>query len=94
MKLLSEEVKWCRWKMIGHIQRQDHHNHCNIALTWPPESERRKGRPKIILRRTVKKERKEMGWKSWTEVQTKAADREKWKHSLKALCATRHEVGR
>ena len=94
MKPLSEEVKLRRWKMIGHILRQDHNNDCNIALTWAPEGKRRKGRPKTTWRRTVEKERQEGGWKSWSEVRTAAADREKWKRSVKALCATRHEVDR
>ena len=93
MKPLSEEVKLRRWKMIGHI-RQDHNNDCNIALTWAPEGKRRKGRPKTTWRRTVEKERQEGGWKSWSEVRTAAADREKWKHSVEALCATRHDVDR
>ena len=94
MKPLSEEVKLRRWKMIGHILRQDHNNDCNIALTWAPEGKRRRGRPKTTWRRTVDKERREAGWKSWAEARTAAADREKWKSSVKALCATRHEVDR
>ena len=32
MKLLSEKVKWRRWKVIGLILRQDN-NGCNIAIT-------------------------------------------------------------
>ena len=32
--------------------------------------------------------------KQTVEVRTAAADREKWKSSVKALCATRHEVDR
>ena len=38
-------------------------------------------------RRTVEKERKEAGWQSWSEVRTAAADHEKFKRSVKALCA-------
>ena len=34
---LSEEIKRRRWKMIGHILRQDQDNDCNIAMTWAPE---------------------------------------------------------
>ena len=94
MRPLSDEVKLRRWKMIGHILRQDHNNDCNIAMTWAPEGKRRKGRPKTTWRRTVEKERGEGGWKSWLEVRTAAANREKWRSSVKALCATRHEVDR
>ena len=94
MKPLSEEVKLRRWKMIGHILRQDHNNDCSIAMTWAPEGKRRKGRPKTTWRRTVEKERKEGGWKSWSEARTAAAYHEKWRSSVKALYATRHEVDR
>ena len=94
MKQLSAEVKLRRWKMIGHILRQNHDNDCNVAMTWAPEGKRRKGRPKTTWRRTVEKERKEAGWTSWAEVRTAAADRETWKCSVKALCATRHQVDR
>jgi len=91
MKPLSEEVKYRRWKLIGHILRQDRNNDCNIAISWAPEGKRRRGRPKTTWRRTVEKERKEAGWSSWEETRTIAADREKWSTSVKALCATRHE---
>ena len=33
MKLLSEEVKTRRWKMIGHILRQDRGSDGNVAVT-------------------------------------------------------------
>ena len=92
MKPLSEEVKWRRWKMIGHILRQDQNNDCNIAITWAPEGKGRRGRRKATWRRTVEKEREEAGWKSWNEVRIVAADREKWKRSVKALCAMRREA--
>ena len=44
--------------------------------------------------KTVEKERAEAGWQSYEEVKTTAAKREKWKDSLEALCATRHEEDR
>ena len=94
IKALSKEVKLRRWKMIGHILRQDHNIDCSIAMTWAPEGKRRKGRPKTTWRRTVEKERKEGGWNSWSEARTAAANREKWRSSVEALCATRHKVDR
>ena len=94
LKPLSEEVKWRRWKMIGHILRQDPKNDCNIALTWAPEGKRRRGRPKTTWRRTVEKERREAGWDSWNQVRVIAADKKGWRCSVKALCATRHEEDR
>ncbi|KAJ8333487.1 hypothetical protein SKAU_G00414950 [Synaphobranchus kaupii] len=46
MKPLSEEVKRRRWKMIGHILRQDQNNDSNIAMTWAPEGKRKKRKAK------------------------------------------------
>ena len=94
MNPLSEEVKWRRWKMIGHILRQDQNNDCNTAMTWAPEGRRRRGRPKTTWRRTVEKERDEAGWTSWAEARTSAADRVTWRRSVEALCVTRHEADR
>ena len=93
-KPLSEEVKYRRWNMIGHILRQDRNNDSKIAVSWAPEGKRRRGRPKTTWRRTVEKERKEAGWRSWEETRMIATDREQWKTSVKALCTTRHEEDR
>ena len=87
MKPLSAEVRWRRWKMIGHILRQDRENHNNTAMTWAPEGKRKRGRPKTTWRRTVEKERREAGWNSWDEARVTAADRKRWRESVEALCA-------
>ena len=91
MKPLSVEVMSRRWKMIGHILRKDRNDDCNVAMSWAPEGKRRRGRPKTTWRRTAEKERQEAGWRSWEEVRTAATNREEWRSSVKALCATRHE---
>ena len=90
MELMSKEVKLHRWKMIGHILRQEQNSDCNIAMTWAPIGKRRRGRPKTTWACTVKKERKEAGWESWNDLKTIAANRGKWKHSVEAFCAMRH----
>ena len=43
---LSSEVKRRRWKMIGHVLRQERGNDCSIALTWIPEGRRNREDPK------------------------------------------------
>ena len=71
---MRKEVKQRRWKMIGHILRQDQNSDCNIVMTWAPEGKRRRAKPKTTWRQTVEKERAEAGWRSWQEVKTVAAD--------------------
>ena len=80
--------------MIEHILRQDQNNNCNIAITWAPEEKRRRGRPKATWTRTVEKERAEAEWQSWEQAKTVAANRDKWRDSVKALCAMRHKEDR
>ena len=58
------------------------------ALNWRPEGKRKRGRPKTMWRRTVEREMKERRWGSWDEVRGVAVDRQTWKASLEALCAT------
>ena len=43
---------------------------------------------KSFLSRTVEKERTLAGWKSWKEVRAMAKDRDKWRKSSAAICAT------
>ena len=66
-------------------------SNCNTAMSWVPEGKGRRGRPKTTWRRTVEKERKKAAWELWDEVRTIAANRKKWKDSVKALCAKSHE---
>ena len=41
--------------------------------------------------RTVERERNSAGWRTWDEARAAAANRENWRHSVEALCATRHK---
>ena len=53
------------------------------------------GRPKTTWRRTVEKERKDLGgWQTWNVARTQASDRTKWKKSVEAFCARVHEEDR
>ena len=92
MKPLSEEVKCRRQKMIGQILKQDQNNDCNMAMTRGQEGKKRRERPETTWRHMVGKEREEAGWKPWNEVWIVAADQERWKHSVKALCPMRRQA--
>ena len=95
LRPISEElVSRRRSKFIGHTLRQDQTSDSNIALTLAPAGRRKRGRPKTTWRRTVEKERADAGWRSWNETRIAAADRIEWRHSVEALCATRHEEDR
>ena len=74
--------------MIGHILIEDRNNIINVVMTWVPDGKRRRGRPKTTWRRTIEKERNEIGWRSYKEARMAAAYREKWRKSVKVLCAT------
>ena len=82
---LSNEVKRRRWKMIGHVLRQDRHNLMNVAMTRAPEGKRKRGRPKTTLCQTVEKERAEAGWRSWDEARVAAANRKKCRETADTL---------
>ena len=91
MTSLSEEIRRKRWRWTGHVLRKDTDNNSFIAMTWAPEGKRKIGRPKTTWRRTVEKERGEMGWSSWHQARTVAKDRDRWRCCIEALCANRRE---
>ena len=63
--------------MIGHILRENRNNiTTDVALTCAPEGKRKRGGPKTTWRRTVEKERNEIGWRSREEARMAAANRE------------------
>ena len=59
-KPLSNEVKRRKWKMMGHILREDRNNITNVAMTWAPEGKRKRGRPKTTWRRIEQSKRRGM----------------------------------
>ena len=65
--------------------RKSVNENTRIALTWTPEGRRRRGRPKETWRRTVERERGELGFEGWTEAGIRAKDQEVWKRERKAL---------
>ena len=79
MEEISHQIKRRRWKMIGHILRMKANENPRIALTWTPEGKRRRGRPRETWRRTVEKERGELGFNGWTEASNCARNRDTWR---------------
>ena len=67
MEEITQQIKHRRWELIGHVLRKSVNENTRIALTWTPEGRRKRGRPKETWRRTVERERGEVGFKGWTE---------------------------
>ena len=75
MEEITHKIKRRRWKLIGHVPRKSVNENARIALTWTPEGRRRRGRPKKTWRRTVERERGELGFKGWTEAGSCATEK-------------------
>ena len=83
-EILSTQIKTRRWRWIGHVLRMKPDSLPRTALTLAPEGKRKRGRPRETWRRTVEKERCEMGFKTWTEAARIAIDRKRWKETIKS----------
>ncbi|VDO59745.1 unnamed protein product [Schistosoma margrebowiei] len=71
---VGEEIRKKCWKWIGHTLRKAPNCVTRQVLTWNPEGQRRRGRPKNPLRREMEIDMKKMN-KNWMELEKKAQDR-------------------
>ncbi|VDP35941.1 unnamed protein product [Schistosoma margrebowiei] len=86
--LVEEEIRKKRWKWIGHILRKAPNCVIRQALTWNPQGQRRRGRPKNTLRRDMDTDIRKMN-KNWVELERKAQDRMRWRMLVSGLCSIR-----
>ena len=86
---VSTLIQVRRWRWIGHILRKSPNDISRTALTWAPEGKRKRGRPRETWRRTVEKERNQLGWQSWEAAVASAADRDGWRNLLAGLKSPR-----
>ncbi|VDO89674.1 unnamed protein product [Schistosoma margrebowiei] len=70
----EEEIRKKHWKWIGHTLRKAPNCVTRQALTWNPQGQRRRGRPKNTLRREMEIDMKKMN-KNWMNLEKKAHDR-------------------
>ncbi|KAJ4436711.1 hypothetical protein ANN_16843 [Periplaneta americana] len=69
---ISKEIKFRKWKWIGHVLRRENDNITRMALDWNPQGlNRRRGRSKITWSNTIRDEAKQAG-KSWKEIKALA----------------------
>ena len=55
--------------------RKSVNENTRIALTWTPEGRRKRGRPKGTSRRTIERERGELGFQGWEKAGSCGKDR-------------------
>ena len=55
--------------------RKSVNENTRIALTWTPEGRRKRGRPKETSRRTIERERGELGFQGWAKAGSCEKDR-------------------
>ncbi|VDP19862.1 unnamed protein product [Schistosoma margrebowiei] len=73
----EEEIRKRRWKWIGHTLRKSSNCMTRQALTWNLEGRRKRGRPKITLRRIIEADMERMN-RNWKELPRAGLDGECW----------------
>ncbi|VDO97930.1 unnamed protein product [Schistosoma margrebowiei] len=73
-------------KWIGHTLKKAPNCVTRQALTWNPQGQRKKGRPKNTLRREMEIDMKKVN-KNWMELEKKAEDRMGWRILVGGLCS-------
>lgn len=83
---ISKEIKFRKWKWIGHVLRRENDNITRMAFDWNPHGlSRRRGRPKTTWCNTIRHEAEQAG-KSWNEIKALAGNRVRWRAFIRALC--------
>jgi ribosomal 50S subunit-associated protein YjgA (DUF615 family) len=80
-KFRNKKKRKFRW--IGHTLRKEDREIPKAALLWNPQGNRKRLRPRNSWRRSVIKE----AGRSWNELRSLAADRQKWKGLIDNLCS-------
>lgn len=86
----QQPVSWVirkrRWTYVGHLMRRNDQRIPKQAIKWNTTGRRKRGRPRETLKRTLLREAKLTGIKSFDEVERLAEDRKNWRTTLRALC--------
>jgi hypothetical protein len=77
LKENRKEIRYRKWKWVGHILRQHDESITKKALELSPQGARRKGRPRITWRSTVRMEAEHQG-KNWSEIKYLSKNRVRW----------------
>ena len=86
----QQPVSWVirkrRWTYVGHLMRRNDQRIPKQAIKWNTTGRRKRGRPRETLKRTLLRETKLTGIKSFDEVERLTEDRKNWRTTLRALC--------
>ena len=80
---INVEIRKRKFRWVGHTLRKENGEIPKAALLWNPQGNRKRGRPRNSLRKSVIKE----AGRSWNELSFLAADRQKWKGLIDNLCS-------
>jgi hypothetical protein len=81
---ISIQIKRRKWNWIGHTLRKGHDTIEGEVLDWNLQGQRKRGRPKQTLRRSVHSEALGEG-KTWGEVKQLSRNRIRWRRFVNAL---------
>ena len=81
---ISKQIKFRKWKWIGHVLRRENDNITRMAFDWNPHGLSRR-RPKTTWCNTIRHEVEQAG-KSWNEIKALAGNRVRWHAFIRALC--------
>ncbi|VDP59289.1 unnamed protein product [Schistosoma curassoni] len=82
----GEEIRERRWKWIRHTLRRSSNCITRQTLTWNPEGQRKRGKPKNKLRREMEIDMRKMNY-NWKELERIAQDRVGWRMLVSGLCS-------
>ena len=80
----QDEIGRRKWSWIGHTLRKQATSTTRQALTWNPQGKRKRGRPRNTWRRDLLADTKLLGF-NWSQLETKAQDRQLWRSLVDGL---------
>ena len=80
---VAKQILRRKWGWIGHTLRKPASNTTRQALTWNPQGEKKRGRPRNSWRRDTEAELKQQGT-NWSGMTRASQNRVRWRGSLMA----------
>jgi hypothetical protein len=84
----QEEITKRQWRWIGHTLRKPAYDIKRQSLKWNPQGKRKRGRPRNTWCRDLEADSKRLGL-TWSQLETKAKDRDVWRNLIGGLCPRR-----